>query len=59
VVLVLIAGVAELISFIVPEQHAVAITYGGLFGSVVGFVSSKSADSLLHEWITRLMSKGS
>jgi hypothetical protein len=57
VVLVLIAGVAYLISFIVPPQHAIAITYGGLFGSVVAFISNKSAEAGLHEWITRLMSR--
>ena len=57
VVLVLIAGVAYLISFIVPEQHAIAITYGGLFGSAVAFVSSKSAEAGLHEWFTHLMSR--
>ena len=55
VVLGIIVALSGTIAFVIPSEHAVAITYSSIIGGGVSFVSNRSAETALHEWILRVV----
>jgi hypothetical protein len=50
-VLAVIYGLSEVISFAIPTENALPITYGSIVGGGAAFVSHRSIESVLHERI--------
>jgi hypothetical protein len=55
--LVAVIGVTEVVSFAIPSEHGIALTYGAVIGGSVSFVSHQSLESVVHEWLSRSLPK--
>lgn len=55
--LIAIIAVTEVMSFALPSEHGIALTYGAVIGGSVSFVSHQSLESVVHEWLSRSLPK--
>jgi hypothetical protein len=53
--LVAVVAVSEIVSFAIPSEHGIALTYGAVIGGSVSFVSHQSLESVVHEWLSRAL----
>jgi hypothetical protein len=52
-----VVAVSEIVSFAIPAEHGIALTYGAVIGGGVSFVSHQSLESVIHEWLSRTLPK--